>query len=91
MGHSSLLRLLKLAGNCLFRQSLMHFLVCLINLFEPVLFHNFDLERLDGHHVVFGKVLSGMDVVFKIEAEGNQGDGKPKTEVSISQSGELPV
>ncbi|KAA0057686.1 peptidyl-prolyl cis-trans isomerase CYP20-1-like [Cucumis melo var. makuwa] len=46
---------------------------------------------LDGHHVVFGKVLSGMDVVFKIEAEGNQGDGKPKTEVSISQSGELPV
>ncbi|KAG6600928.1 Peptidyl-prolyl cis-trans isomerase CYP21-2, partial [Cucurbita argyrosperma subsp. sororia] len=46
---------------------------------------------LDGHHVVFGKVLSGMDVVFKMEAEGSQGDGKPKTEVYISESGELPV
>ncbi|XP_022156909.1 peptidyl-prolyl cis-trans isomerase CYP19-4-like [Momordica charantia] len=45
---------------------------------------------LDGHHVVFGKVLSGMDVIFKIEAEGSQ-DGKPKTEVHISESGELPV
>lgn len=48
-------------------------------------------HRLDGHHVVFGKVVSGMDVVFKMEAEGSQGDGKPKTEVYISESGELPV
>jgi len=45
---------------------------------------------LDGRHVVFGKVLSGMDVVYKIEAEGNQ-SGTPKSEVVISDSGELPL
>ncbi|XP_057977823.1 peptidyl-prolyl cis-trans isomerase CYP19-4-like [Malania oleifera] len=44
---------------------------------------------LDGHHVVFGKVLSGMDVVYKIEAEGRQ-SGMPKSRVVISESGELP-
>ncbi|XP_050210121.1 peptidyl-prolyl cis-trans isomerase CYP19-4-like [Mercurialis annua] len=45
---------------------------------------------LDGHHVVFGKVLSGMDVVNKIESEGNQ-SGTPKTKVVILDSGELPL
>ncbi|KAK4367193.1 hypothetical protein RND71_015073 [Anisodus tanguticus] len=44
---------------------------------------------LDGHHVVFGKVLSGMDVVHKVEAEG-RGSGTRKSEVRISNSGELP-
>ncbi|KAH7537556.1 hypothetical protein FEM48_Zijuj03G0105600 [Ziziphus jujuba var. spinosa] len=43
---------------------------------------------LDGHHVVFGKVISGMDVVYKIEAEGRE-SGVPKTKVVISESGEL--
>lgn len=47
------------------------------------------MVRLDGHHVVFGKVLSGMDVVYKIEAEG-RGSGTPKSKVIISNSGELP-
>lgn len=45
---------------------------------------------LDGRHVVFGKVLSGMDVVYKIEAEGNQ-SGTPKSKVVIADSGELPL
>ncbi|XP_008220814.1 PREDICTED: peptidyl-prolyl cis-trans isomerase CYP20-1 [Prunus mume] len=45
---------------------------------------------LDGRHVVFGKVLSGMDVVYKIEAEGNQ-NGTPKSKVVIADSGELPL
>ncbi|KAL8532054.1 hypothetical protein ACS0TY_008601 [Phlomoides rotata] len=45
---------------------------------------------LDGHHVVFGKVLSGMDVVQKIEAKGTQ-SGTPKTTVIISDSGELSL
>ncbi|CAL5351457.1 unnamed protein product [Camellia sinensis] len=40
---------------------------------------------LDGHHVVFGKVLSGMDVVSKIEAEGRQ-SGDPRSEVVVSDS-----
>ncbi|XP_074289928.1 peptidyl-prolyl cis-trans isomerase CYP20-1 [Silene latifolia] len=45
---------------------------------------------LDGRHVVFGKVLSGMDVVYKIEAEGKQ-NGTPKSKVVITDSGELPL
>ncbi|KAL5199623.1 hypothetical protein ABZP36_020826 [Zizania latifolia] len=46
------------------------------------------LTRLDGKHVVFGKVLSGMDVVDKIEAEG-QRSGVPLCKVIITDSGEL--
>lgn len=46
--------------------------------------------RLDGRHVVFGKVLSGMDVVYKVEAEGRQ-NGTPKSKVVIADSGELPL
>ncbi|XP_028784566.1 peptidyl-prolyl cis-trans isomerase CYP20-1 [Neltuma alba] len=45
---------------------------------------------LDGRHVVFGKVISGMDVVYKIEAEGRQ-SGTPKSKVVIADSGELPL
>ncbi|KAI4385577.1 hypothetical protein MLD38_003587 [Melastoma candidum] len=45
---------------------------------------------LDGRHVVFGKVISGMDVVHKIEAEGRQ-SGTPKSKVVIADSGELPL
>lgn len=44
--------------------------------------------RLDGRHVVFGKVLSGMDVLYKIEAEGSE-SGSPKRMVVILDSGEL--
>jgi peptidylprolyl isomerase len=45
---------------------------------------------LDGRHVVFGKVLSGLDVVYKVEAEGSSG-GTPKRPVHIADSGELPL
>ncbi|KAF8113533.1 hypothetical protein N665_0049s0048 [Sinapis alba] len=45
---------------------------------------------LDGRHVVFGKVVQGMDVVYKIEAEGKQ-SGTPKSKVVIADSGELPL
>lgn len=47
-------------------------------------------KRLDGRHVVFGKVLSGMDIVYKIEAEGRQ-NGAPKSKVVISDSGEITI
>ncbi|KAK8624101.1 hypothetical protein V6N13_065456 [Hibiscus sabdariffa] len=45
---------------------------------------------LDGKHVVFGKVLSGMDVVYKIEAEGRL-SGTPKSKVVIVGSGEISI
>jgi len=43
---------------------------------------------LDGKHVVFGKVLEGEDVVKRIEAQGSPG-GKPKSKITIVDSGEL--
>ncbi|KAJ1447530.1 cyclophilin-like domain-containing protein [Pelagophyceae sp. CCMP2097] len=45
---------------------------------------------LDGKHVVFGVVLEGMDVVKAVEKVGT-GNGKPKVEVLIAKSGELPL
>lgn len=41
-----------------------------------------------GKHVVFGKVLEGMDVVKAMEAVGTPG-GKPMKNVRIANCGEL--
>jgi len=43
---------------------------------------------LDGRHVVFGRVLSGMDVVKAVEAVGTR-RGTPTAEVTIVNCGEL--
>ena len=43
---------------------------------------------LDGKHVVFGKVIEGMDVVKKIESVGSQ-SGKTSKIVKIVNCGEL--
>ena len=47
-----------------------------------------DTPWLDGAHVVFGKVTSGLDVVDKIEAVGSQSGRTSKT-VIIKDCGEL--
>jgi cyclophilin family peptidyl-prolyl cis-trans isomerase len=44
--------------------------------------------HLDGRHVVFGSVKSGMDVVAKIEATGSP-SGAPSVKVTIEDSGQL--
>merc|ERR1711988_2096071 len=43
---------------------------------------------LDGRHVVFGKVLEGMDIVTRVEAVGSSSGQTSKT-VMIEDSGEL--
>ncbi|KAF8795701.1 peptidyl-prolyl cis-trans isomerase B-like [Argiope bruennichi] len=46
---------------------------------------------LDGRHVVFGKVLKGMDIVRKIESSKTSSSDRPEKEVKIADSGTLPV
>ncbi|XP_076752176.1 peptidyl-prolyl cis-trans isomerase [Xylocopa sonorina] len=43
---------------------------------------------LDGKHVVFGKVVEGMDVVKKLESMGSQ-SGKTSKKIIIADCGEL--
>merc|ERR1711968_110108 len=44
---------------------------------------------LDGRHVVFGKVVEGMDVVKKIETTPTHPGDKPKSDVVVAKSGVL--
>ena len=43
---------------------------------------------LDGKHVVFGRVVEGMDVVKKIEGVGSQ-SGQTKKPVVVANCGQL--
>ena len=45
---------------------------------------------LDGRHVVFGKVLEGMDVVRSLESKGSR-TGATAGELKIADSGEIPM
>jgi peptidyl-prolyl cis-trans isomerase B (cyclophilin B) len=46
---------------------------------------------LDGRHVVFGKVLAGMDVIRQIENGQTDPRDRPVQEVKIVDAGSLPV
>jgi len=46
---------------------------------------------LDGKHVVFGKVLEGMDIIYAIEDVPKGSGDRPLEDVVIYDSGELPV
>lgn len=45
---------------------------------------------LDGEHVVFGRVIQGMDYVYAIEGGAGTYSGKPRKKVLITDSGEIP-
>lgn len=45
-------------------------------------------RRLDGKHVVFGKVVEGMDVVKRMEGKGSQ-SGKTSGKIMIADCGQL--
>jgi len=44
-------------------------------------------SHLDNHHVVFGKVVEGMEVVRAVENTPVDGDDKPKSACVISDCG----
>jgi peptidyl-prolyl cis-trans isomerase B (cyclophilin B) len=46
---------------------------------------------LDGRHVVFGKVIEGLDILAAIEAVPTDGRDRPRAPVTIVESGSLPV
>jgi len=46
---------------------------------------------LDGKHVVFGKVLEGMDIIYKIEDVAKGSSDRPVEDVIVVDCGELPL
>ena len=46
------------------------------------------MRRLDGKHVVFGKVTKGIEIIQKMESLGTP-NGMPKTDMIIADCGKL--
>ncbi|XP_050526989.1 uncharacterized protein LOC126897443 [Daktulosphaira vitifoliae] len=47
------------------------------------------LSRLDGKHVVFGKLVNGLDILYKIEHLPTDAIGRPNMEIRIKSCGLL--
>jgi cyclophilin family peptidyl-prolyl cis-trans isomerase len=47
--------------------------------------------HLDGKHVVFGRVVEGMDVVRTVENVKTGASDKPEVDVVIADCGEMPA
>ncbi len=47
-----------------------------------------DTPWLDGHHVVFGKVIEGLDIVRKIESYGSR-SGRTSKKIVVETCGEI--
>ena len=45
--------------------------------------------QCDGKHVVFGRVVEGLDILRRVNAEAASGDGKPLVDVAIGACGLL--
>jgi len=54
--------------------------------FDFDFFVPFLVSQLDGRHVVFGKVVEGMDIVRTIEQVGTE-SGRPTKKVTVTSSG----
>ena len=50
-----------------------------------------EMPHLDGKHVVFGRVVSGVDIVQAIENVDVDDSDKPLKACTITASGELPA
>lgn len=50
-----------------------------------------ETPHLDGRHVVFGRVVEGMDVVREIESQKVGAQDRPLAPVAIADCGELPA
>ena len=48
-----------------------------------------ETPHLDGNHVVFGRVLEGMDLVFEIEKVSTGTNDKPSSEIKIIECGQI--
>eukprot|EP00210_Caulerpa_lentillifera_P006112 g5839.t1 len=47
------------------------------------------IPDFDESHVIFGKVIYGMDLLSEIESLGDEKTGKPNVEITISSCGEI--